>query len=250
MAGSSEERPGRRAGSARRPAHRRAARLDLSPGAVLPGDEESLAATAYRRLEEGIVTLALPPGEAITESRLADALGMGRTPVREAIQRLAWEGLVTIRPRLGIEIAAIDPADFPRVLDARHALEILLAGAAARFASPQARDRLAACARAMQSAAEGRDAVAFLREDKRFDEIVASAAGNAHAARVVAPLQSHSRRFWFRYFGVDDLAAAARTHTRLMRAIADGDDGAAKDRADDLMASLQRQAALIAGGLR
>ena len=217
-----------------------------TPPVTAGSEEESLAATAYRELEERIVTLRLAPGEAITESRLAAALGMGRTPVREAIQRLAWEGLVTIRPRLGILVTDLQPGDFTRVLDARHALEVLLAGAAARLAEPDARARLAVCARDMTAAADAGDAEEFLRQDKLFDEIVAHTAGNPFAARVVAPLQTHSRRFWFRHFGEQDLDAAARDHTVLMQAIAAGDPVLACARADDLMAGLQRRAARLA----
>jgi DNA-binding GntR family transcriptional regulator len=217
-----------------------------APPAPAGSEEESLAAIAYRKLEERIVTLRLAPGEAITESRLAEALGMGRTPVREAIQRLAWEGLVTIRPRLGILVTDVRPGDFTRVLDARHALEVLLAGASARNASQEARNRLAICARNMAAAADAGDTEEFLRQDKSFDEIVARAADNPFAARVVAPLQTHSRRFWFRHFGKEDLAAAALSHTRLMQAIAGGDPALAHTRADDLMAALQQRAASLA----
>ncbi|WP_186400501.1 GntR family transcriptional regulator [Stappia sp. P2PMeth1] len=211
--------------------------------------EESRAARAYRALEEQIVTLGLAPGTAMTESRIAALLDMGRTPIREAIQRLAWEGLVTIRPRLGILVAEINPADFARVLEARHALEILLTGSAAHLASRDERDRLADCARAMRDAAAKGDVAAFLREDKTFDEIVAVASCNPFAARVVAPLQSHSRRFWFRYFGESDLNSAAWHHMELMQAIASGDVALARARADDLMHYLRRQAMTLTGGL-
>lgn len=211
--------------------------------------EESRAARAYRALEEQIVTLRLAPGTAMTESRIAALLDMGRTPIREAIQRLAWEGLVTIRPRLGILVADINPADFARVLETRHALEILLTGSAAHLASRDERDRLGECARAMRDAAAAGDVDGFLREDKTFDEIVAVAACNPFAARVVAPLQTHSRRFWFRYFGESDLNSAAWHHMELMQAIASGDVALARSRADDLMHYLRRQAMTLTGGL-
>lgn len=211
-------------------------------------EAESLASAAYRLLEEQIVTLKLPPGTALTESRLAEALAMGRTPIREAIQRLSWEGLVTIRPRLGIVVSDINPADFARVLDARHALEVLLAGTAARLASRAERDQLSACADAMKQAASDGDVLAFLRLDKTFDEIVAVAACNPFATRVVAPLQTHSRRFWYRYFGETDLNAAAWHHMELMRAIGAGDEARAAARAEDLMHNLRRQATSLTSG--
>ncbi len=97
---------------------------------------ESLAEQAYRILERSIVTLELEPGTVVNERTLIELTGMGRTPMREAIQRLAWEGLVEVRPRSGIAIAAIDPKDFIKVLDAREGVERVLARDAARFGSP------------------------------------------------------------------------------------------------------------------
>src|ERR1700719_1560272 len=64
--------------------------------------EPSLTERAYSMLEEMIVTLKLAPGTAVSEARLSQALGIGRTPIREALQRLARERLVTILPRRGI----------------------------------------------------------------------------------------------------------------------------------------------------
>ena len=205
-------------------------------------DAESRAGQAYRALEELIVTLELQPGTAITETRLGERLGMGRTPIREAVQRLAWEGLVTIRPRLGILVSDIHPGDFIRVLEARHALEILLSCAAAHLASRADREALAGCARAMRDAAAEGDVDGFLRQDKVFDDLVARAACNPFAARVVAPLQTHSRRFWFRYLGSQDLNASARHHMDLMHAIAEGSVETARARATDLMQYLRGEA--------
>ncbi|WP_417667538.1 GntR family transcriptional regulator [Roseibium sp.] len=205
----------------------------------------SLAQSAYRKLEEAIVTLQLKPGEAITEAHLMKELGMGRTPVREAIQRLSWEGLVTVRPRLGIVVADINPGDFARVMEARQGLEILLAGASARLASKAERQALHACARQMRVAASEHDVTGFLRFDKQFDEIVAKAACNPFAAKAVAPLQTLSRRYWFRYLGESDLNAAAWAHLELMQAIEAGDEKSATQKAEELMQYLRRQAAAL-----
>jgi DNA-binding GntR family transcriptional regulator len=205
-------------------------------------EAESLAQLAYRRLEEDIVTLKLKPGEAITEKRLTAELNMGRTPVREALQRLSREGLLTVRPRLGIVVADINPGDFIRVVEARHALEVLLAGASARLAGPEDRRALNACAGQMRAAASAGDIPVFLRLDKEFDEIVSKAACNPFAAKAVAPLQTLSRRFWFRYLGCSDLNASAAAHLELMQAIEAGDEKTAAQKAEDLMQHLRGQA--------
>ena len=69
----------------------------------------------------------LAPGSIATEGTLIERVGLGRTPVREAIQRLAWEGLLEVRPRAGMAIAPLHAADWLRVLDARRGVEKVLA---------------------------------------------------------------------------------------------------------------------------
>src|SRR5262249_20717658 len=145
------------------------------------------------------------------------------TPVREAIQRLAWEGLMEVRPRAGLAIAPLHPADWLRVLDARCGVEQVLARSAARYATRQAAEQFHAAALAMQKAVIAGNVVAFLEADKALDEALAAAADNPFAARLAAPLQTHSRRFWFRYQADTGLAAAADKHVALIRAILGGD---------------------------
>src|SRR5262249_10598044 len=74
-----------------------------------PAPAATLTEQAYRQLEEQIVTLRLKPGEFLSEHVLAANLSIGRTPIREALQRLAREGLVTILPRKGILVSETDP---------------------------------------------------------------------------------------------------------------------------------------------
>ena len=128
---------------------------------------------AYRALERMIVTLELAPGSVATEGALIERLGLGRTPVREAIQRLAWEGLLEVRPRAGLAIAPLHAGDWLRVLDARRGVEIVLARSAARFVTREAADRFHAAALAMQKAVIAGDVVAFLEADKALDEALA-----------------------------------------------------------------------------
>ncbi len=174
---------------------------------------------AYLVLEREIVTLRLAPGQMVTEGTLIDKVGLGRTPVREAIQRLEWEGLLEIRPRSGICIAPLNPTDFPKVLEARRGVEIVLAQSAARFASPEHDDALRTIGQAMAAAATNADIDGFLDADKRFDEVLGEAAANAYAARLAAPLQTHSRRFWFRLRRPNSLNRAVQWHVALMEAI-------------------------------
>src|SRR5690606_33130966 len=118
-----------------------------------------------------------------TEGALITRLGLGRTPVREAIQRLAWEGLVEVRPRAGLAIAPLHPGDWVRVIEARRGIEIVLARRAARFVPRQAEATFHAAALAMQKAVLTSDPVAFLDADKTMDEALAEAADNPFASR-------------------------------------------------------------------
>ena len=201
---------------------------------------EPAAARAYRTLERMIVTLELPPSGTTTEGALIERLGMGRTPVREAIQRLAWEGLIEVRPRSGLAIAPLRAADWPLVVDARAGVETVLARSAARHCPLHAARRLGAAADAMQAAVDERDVLAFLEADKLLDEMVADAADNAFAVRVAAPLQTHSRRFWYRCQRDDEgLASSAAHHVRLIGAILDRDEDQAATEAGRLMGMLR-----------
>jgi len=196
---------------------------------------EPATARAYHALERMIVTLELPPGSFVTEGALIDRLGLGRTPVREAIQRLAWEGLLEVRPRAGIAVAPLHAGDWLRVIDARRGVEMVLARSAARFVTREAADRFHDAALSMQKAVLAGDVFAFLAADKAMDEALALAADNIFAARVAAPLQTHSRRFWFRYRAQTGLADSAAHHVALIQSILDGDEDAAAANADRLM---------------
>lgn len=200
---------------------------------------ESLAEQAYQILERLIVTLELEPGTLVNERTLIDLTGMGRTPLREAIQRLAWEGLMEVRARSGIAIAPIDPKDFIKVLDAREGVERVLARDAARFGSPRDYERLEAAAKTMRQAVPTEDVSLFLDADKAFDIVLGAAASNPYAARIVAPLQSHSRRFWFRLRPSTGIAGSANAHATLIEAIISRDPERASDTASELMAYLR-----------
>lgn len=215
--------------------------LEIRDETPIAAGFEPVAMKAYRTLERMIVTLELAPGSVTTEGTLIQKLGLGRTPVREAIQRLAWEGLVDIRPRAGLAIAPLHASDWLRVLEARKGVEVVLARSAARFVTRPIAEHFHAAALAMQKAVVKDDALLFLEADKQLDEAMALAADNPFAARVAAPLQTHSRRFWYR-FQTASLAEAAEHHVHVIRAILDGNEAEAAAETERLMALLLLQA--------
>jgi len=203
---------------------------DASTRTDLPTKTDS----AYDRLEERIVTLRLEPGSAHSEQDLAAQVGLGRTPVREALQRLEADRLVRIVPRVGIRITEIDGLAYLDALDTRTVLDELLAGQAARRATPQDRSELSQCAALMQQAVAADDTEQFMALDRQCDEALGRAARNPFAMDAVRPLHAHSRRFWFRHRHADDALESAVLHAAMLLAVADGNEGAAERASRDL----------------
>ncbi len=194
-----------------------------------------LAAQAYLAIEERIVTLALEPGSLISERRLIEMIGLGRTPVREAMQRLSWEGLIEVRPRAGIKIADIRAEDCAKVVELRQVLEPRLARSAARFATPNLLEDVRACRAMMLQSLPNQDAEMFLKADKGFDEAMMAAAENSYLTNILAPLQTHSRRFWYRYFSRDSMERLGHGHIAVMDAVLARDDLRAYQSMETLM---------------
>jgi DNA-binding GntR family transcriptional regulator len=211
----------------------------------LPNDDElrhaeTLTEKAYRALEEDIVMLRIPPGTVVSEAILSRRLGVGRTPVREALQRLAREWLVVIMPRRGIVVSEIDPIRQLRVLEARRQIERFLARCAAERATPVQRTQFREIAGGMDQAAMRADDIAFMRLDREFNLLVLASAGNEFAAAAMSLMNGLSRRFWYvHYKQVADLPLAARLHATIARAIADGDQDAAERSSDALVSYIQ-----------
>ena len=144
--------------------------------------------------------LELPPGGAVSEAILSERLGIGRTPIREALQRLARERLVQILPRRGVIVSDINVKAQLRLLEVRREIERLLARSAARRATPEERSRFAELAKAFERAARTGDDVAFLRIDREFNELCLETARNEFATTAMQLMASLSRRFWYLHY--------------------------------------------------
>ncbi|HBK06382.1 MAG TPA: GntR family transcriptional regulator [Acetobacteraceae bacterium] len=205
---------------------------------LLPAD--TLTDKAYHALEEEIVTLRIPPGTVVSEAILSRRLGVGRTPVREALQRLAREWLVVILPRRGIVVSDIDPVRQLRLLEARREIERFLVRSAAKRATLAQRAAFRAIADGMDTAGGSNDDLAFMRLDREFNLLVLEAAGNEFAASAMSLMNGLSRRFWYMHYKqAADLPLAARLHGAIARAVADGDAAAAGDASDALVEYIQ-----------
>ena len=208
----------------------------LIPTSSLP----SLTDQATRLLEELIVLSELAPGATVTEQELSDRMGLGRTPVREAVQRLAAQRLLVVLPRRGILISPVVAFEYFGLLETRRALNRLLASLAATRASADQRAELRECQIAMAAAVERDDLKAYLREDHRCYEIVEEACGNPSLLQVMEPLHTHCRRFWCIYRHAWDLEEAGRGQMAVMKAIIAGESEAAAAASDAQMDYLDR----------
>lgn len=204
----------------------------------------SLTDTAYARLEEQIVTLQLPPGSALSEGALVEALGIGRTPVREALQRLAREGLVEIMPRRGIVVSGIDVQRQLELLQLRREVERLMARLAAERAAECERGQFREMAGRMREASTANDDVKFMRSDSELNALLAQVCRNEYVQGAMALMAGLSRRFWYRHYKeVSDLPLCARLHADLADAVAEGGEekaAAASDRLMDYVESFTR----------
>ena len=197
---------------------------------------ETLTEQAYRLIEEQIVTLKLKPADVLSEQMLSAALKIGRTPIREALQRLAREGLVTILPRKGILVSDTNARSQLLLLEVRREIERLLSRAGAERATAEQRAQFMEIARGMERASKTNDDIAFMRLDRELNNLMIEAAHNDYAARSMKLLQGLSRRFWYMHYGeAADLPLCARLHANQARAIAEGNGEAAARASDKLM---------------
>jgi DNA-binding GntR family transcriptional regulator len=187
----------------------------------MPEITKSQSRLAYLRLESLIVTLRLAPGSLVTEKQLIALAGLGRTPVREAIQKLEWQGLMEVRPRAGLMIAPLNPASPAMVMETRRQLEPLAARLMAGNISP-VREKLIDCAKRMTECSVTGDKEGFLAADKVFDEILEETCPNPFISQALASLQTHSRRYWFASATQRSLEQAVDLHVRVIRTLLSG----------------------------
>lgn len=210
------------------------------PKARASKSESSLTEQAYTALEEMIITLQLAPGSAVSEAGLSGLLGIGRTPIREALQRLARERLITILPQRGVLVSEINVGTQLRLLEVRRELERLIARCAARRATDEELQRFREIAARLEAAAMANDSKVFMQQDREFNILSASASRNEFLSGSMDLIHSLSRRFWFAFQQrVADMPHTARLHANVANAIADRNADAAAIASDVLMEHLE-----------
>jgi len=200
----------------------------------------TLKEQAYEQIEEAIVTLKLPPGAVVSELAMSEMTGIGRTPIREAIQRLAQENLIVVLPQRGLLVAEMDVRKQLRLLETRREVERLICRSAARRASEHERARFAQLAADFLEEARSNDDTNFVRTDREFNELCLLAARNEFAEGAMRLMHGLSRRFWYvHYRQAADLPETARLHAAIAQAIADGDVNRAGIALDQLLDQME-----------
>lgn len=160
-----------------------------------PVREVSQTRRAHGALQQRIVDLELEPGLVVSEKLLAATLGLGRTPVREALRELAREGLVVVLPQRGIVIAEIDAAAQLSLLEWHCAL-LRFAVEAQPSGLTLDPDSLERQARALRAAAKDRNFADFVERDGALQQAFVSASQNAHARAAFTLSDARARRYW------------------------------------------------------
>jgi DNA-binding GntR family transcriptional regulator len=185
---------------------------------------ELLADRAYDELRDRIVTLQIAPGAPIDEDLVGEQLGMGRTPVREAIKRLALENLVTVFPRRGTFASEINITDLAHISDVRVQLEGQAAFRAAQRLTAEARIELEGLVSGLDQAEAAGDHKALMALDAAVHRFVYRAAGNPYLEETLSRYFNLSLRIW--YLALDRLphvGARVHEHREVLAAILDGE---------------------------
>lgn len=192
----------------------------------------SLNETAYLRLKEALVTLAYKPGEYLNTAQVMERLGVGRTPVNQALHRLSAEGLVHIIPRKGAMASPLSINDALELIEVRLVNEVLCMRLAAAGITESELAELQAIAEQFETAAERRDAMSVMNLDRLFHEKIAAAARNAMLQDILSVLHARSQRFWAISLAAEGhLAEVIEEHRTILAALRRHDADAAAEAA-------------------
>lgn len=205
------------------------------------------AAVAYDEVKRRILDTEMPAGYQALESELAEMLGMSRTPVREALVRLADEGLVEVRPRHGMRVLAVSVEDMREIYEVLTALE---ASAAASLAERGLSEKQASALRRtvvdMDAALDRDDLGAWAQADREFHWLLVEYGGNARLKAMVSACLDQSHRVRILTLKLRPKPVASnRDHADLIAAMAAGDP----DRAREIHTRHRREAGRMLVGL-
>ena len=191
---------------------------------LISDDYLPLRDVVFKTLRQGIIKGNLKPGERLLEIHLADRLGVSRTPIREAIRMLELEGLVTMVPRKGAEVARISKQDLRDVLEVRKSLDALAVSLACRRITDEERAALEEAENDFESAAGTKVVTAIAEADVRFHDVILRSSKNNRLIQMVNNLAEIVYRYRLEY--IKDLrnhAGLIEEHRKIMQYIYEGD---------------------------
>jgi DNA-binding GntR family transcriptional regulator len=198
-------------------------------GAPVIDDALSFAERAYRDIRDRLVMLDIAPGSPLNDDELAGSLGVGRTPVREALKRLEYERLVVAYPRRGTFATEVNITDLAHISEVRQQLEPPAAASAARRAGPQDRAGLAD----LLSQLESYDPTVsgtrgLMRLDMAVHRAIYAAAHNPYLEDTLVRYDNLATRIWCLFLDrLPDMAGHVKEHRPLIQALLDRDAEAA-----------------------
>jgi DNA-binding GntR family transcriptional regulator len=187
--------------------------------------------TAYERLREMVIRGALKPGALIEEAAEMERLGVGRTPLREALQRLAHEDLIEVVPRRGYFVTTISAAEMFQIFEARLSMEIHAVRLAAERVTPDVVAQQRALLEEARAgiAADNRDPAWNLDIDERFHGLIAAASGNRYLAATLTRFYGLSvRTLYLSKFPITLVKDEIANYEAVFDAIAAADAGRAE----------------------
>jgi len=191
---------------------------------VAAPSSELIAERAYADLRDRIVTLRLAPGTALREDDLMRELAIGRTPLREAVKRLALESLVAVQPRRGTFVTSVDSADIAHITEVRVELEAQAASLAAVRMDDAGRRRLLDLTAELDALAADAGPEPLIRLDERVHREIWQAAGNPYLLDTLERLFALSLRVWYLVLDrVPTLGGTVHDQGLLLQAVAGGD---------------------------
>ena len=202
--------------------------------------QKPLKELVYLELKHKILTGEIVSQTRLMEIDLSDKMNVSRTPIREAIRRLADDGLVTLEPRRGAYVANISIKDMIDVFEVRENIEGFVTKLAAERITDDEKEELTEIAHEYAEATAREDKEAVIELDEKFHNYIVVCSGNDTLKEIVEYVQELSLRFRYLYYENTDLyEATAEQHKRILKAIKEGDGASAQTEAGDHVRTLK-----------
>jgi DNA-binding GntR family transcriptional regulator len=224
---------------------------DMADGAK-PRGTGNLFEAAYLRIEELLVNCQLKPGHFLTVQELQSLTGFGRTPVHAAVNRLAADTLIIIRPRHGLQVAPIDLARERLLLTLRRDMERFVVRLAAERAGLSHRNQMQQIERVLSERRTSASIDEFNQFDRRIDALILAASGEPFLVHTMRPLHTIYRRIGYIYHRLlpdHDLTGTIDRHLTILNAVANQRAAAAVKASDTLIDFMDQMFEDMASGI-